>query len=248
MKDPAKAMKIGRASLALGASKESLNVLRRLQAREHGMASGFAEDIIKKLSATDLNRDKEASETAAMFLRQMDESDGAFRMTCNCPKPISVDPVKLKSLAGKWLDHAVTQQDSKISFHFLEMVKVLKDLIPDRAITIQAKVDSITKTQPNRTARVQLEQSIHDDKTTPESIAALALKETEMKRFHLYRQAFIKAANSSKAALHKFRESITAHPEGEEKDWLTNEIAANLAGKTAEDGDLPGTRPPLHFR
>ncbi len=235
------AVKIARRSLARGISKESLNFLRRLQIKNGEAANTFADELIQKLTAADFNKDSEASETVVNLLFQLDEKQGVFGMprSCNCPaKPLVVDAAKIRRLAGKWLDFAVAQPNEKISHDFLEATPVLRKLLPERAAAIQTKFAAISKSEPQKLKNIQLQEKIEDDKTPPEAIAALALKEPEGKRFHLYRQAFVKAANHSKAALEKLLESISAHPEGEDKNWLTNEIAANLAGKTAEDGDL----------
>ncbi len=242
----AEAQKIGRESLARGVSNESLNLLRRLQIRDAVIADSFADGLIKKLLEADFAKDAEAVETAAFFLQQTDEKEGVFGkpVSCNCPaKPLVLNQQKLRLLAGKWLDHAVKQDNEKISFNFLYTMPVLRKLLPERAAAIKAKYEAIGKNDPRRVEAGRIEEQINDDKTTPESIAALAAKETDSrKRFYLYRQAFIKAANHSKAALEKFQEAVISMPESEEKNWLTDEITANLAGKTAEDGDIDQAR------
>ena len=235
------AVKIARQSLTRGISQESLNLLRRLQIKNGEAASGFADELIQKLAFADYNKDSEASETVVNLLFQLDEKKGVFGMprSCNCSaKPLVVDAAKVRRLAGKWLDFAAAQPNEKISHDFLSVMSVLQKLLPERAAAIQIKFAAISKSEPQKVKNIQFQENIEDGKTPPEAIAALALKEPEGKRFHLYRQAFVKAANHSKAALEKLLESVSAHPEGEDKNWLTNEIAANLAGKTAEDGDL----------
>ena len=235
------ARKVASESLSRGVSQEALNLLRRLQIKDAAAANRFAAELIQKLLAADFAKDNEANETAAIFLRQLDEKGGVFGMprSCNCPaKPLIVDSQKVRKLANKWLDFAIAEDNQKISYEFLSVMSALQKLLPERAAAIQTKFTAISKGQPKKVESMQLQEKIHDDKTLPESIAALALREPDGKRFHFYRQAFVKAANHSKAALEKLRESIAAHPEGEDKNWLTDEIAANLAGKTAEDGDL----------
>jgi uncharacterized protein (DUF1778 family) len=240
-KNVGEARKIARESLFRGVSKESLNLLRRLQIKDADSANSFANELIQKLLEADFTKDNEAYETTAVFLHQLDEKHGVFGMSrsCNCiAKPLAVDLPKMRKLASKWLDYAITIKDNKASFYFLPAMPVLNKLLPERTAAIQNKFSSIKKNEPKRVENEQLTEQFLDNKTSPETIAALALKKPDGERFYLYRQAFTKAANNSKAALEKLLESISAHPESEEKNWLINEIAANLSGKTAEDGNL----------
>lgn len=239
--DVGAALTIARRSLKRGATDESLNFLRRLQIRDGAAADRFADELIEKLLAADFKQAVEAREIADHLLFQLDEKQGVFGMprSCACPaKPLTVDAAKVRRLAGKWLDFAVAQPDDKIAHNFLTLQTVLLKLLPERAAVIQTKRAAVGKSVPDRTKNIEFREKVENDEITPEAIAALALKEPEGKRFHLYRQAFTKAANRSKSALEKLSASVSDHPEGEDKNWLTNEIAANLAGKTAEEGDL----------
>ncbi len=153
-------------------------------------------------------------------------------------KPLNLDPQKTRRLASKWLDFAVNSTEENLFIDFLEIMPVLQKLLPERNAAIQTKFAAIKKTAPTRVERAQLEEQIFDDKTTPETIAELALKKEGKEKFHLYRQAFIKAANHSKPALEKLLAVVSAHPDSDEKNWMLDQINANLSGKTAEDGDL----------
>ena len=239
-KNVAEARKLAGKSLSLGVSDESLNLLRRLQIRDAAAADDFTDELIQKLSDSDFAKDEEAFRTTGFFLQQMDESHGVFAVShsCDCPKPLTVDLPKMRKLASKWLDFALTVKDDKASFYFLPAMPVLNKLLPERSAAIQNKFSSIKKKSPQRAENEQMREQFFDDKIAPESIAALALKKPEDERFHIYRQAFTKAANKSKVALEKLLESVSAHPDGESKNWLLDEIAANLSGKTAEDGNL----------
>lgn len=227
-------------SLALGVTNESLNVLRRFHLRDAATADAFAAELIEKLTAADFAKDKEAQETAAMFLFQIDENKGAFGMprSCNCPaKPLNLDPQKIRRMASKWLDFAAASTEVNIFNDFLTAMPVLQKLLPERNAAIQTKLAAIKKAEPKKFERAQLKEQIFDDKTAPETIASMALKEGNDK-FNLYREAFVKAANNSKTALEKLLAAVSEHPDGDEKNWVVDQINANLAGKTAEDGDL----------
>ncbi|MDQ3181496.1 MAG: hypothetical protein M3Q33_13375 [Acidobacteriota bacterium] len=238
-KNVGEARKLARKSLSRGVSKESLNLLRRLQIKDADSANGFANELIQKLLEADFAKDDEAYETTGVFLQQFDEKQGVFARPCNCAfKPLITDSKKIRKLASKWLDYVLTVKDDKASFYFLPAMSVLSKLLPERTVAIQNKFSSIKKNEPKRVENEQLTEKFFDDKTSPETIAALALKKPDGERFYFYRQAFIKAANNSKAALEKLLESISTHPEGEDKNWLLDQIAANLSGKTAEDGNL----------
>lgn len=232
---------IARQSLKKGMSDEALNLLRRLQIRDAKAADDWADEIIQKLLSEDFSKDRESYEMTAEFLRQIDEKQGVFGMprSCNCPaKPLVLNPQKLRKLAAKWLDYAVTLDDEKVSFRFLPLIPVLEKLLPEKKSVIQTKIAAIKKNAPKRIENAQLREMIFDKETPPEAIAKMGLTKKGNERFHLYRQAFNKAANQSKAALQKLLDSLAEHPESTEKSWLLDEIAANMAGKTAEDGNL----------
>jgi hypothetical protein len=240
-KDPAEALVIARQSLARDTAEESLNLLRRLQIRDGKSADVFADELIRALLAEDFSKDREAFQMTATFFMQIDTEKGVFGMprSCNCPaKPLVLNPSRLRQLALKWLDYAATVNDEKVSFDFLEAMPVLERLVPEKKALIRTKFASIRKNAPQRVERAEIDQKIGDKETAPEELAKMASTKTGNERFYLYRQAFVKAANRSKAALETLLASLAEHPESEEKKWVIDEIAANLAGKTAEDGNL----------
>ena len=240
-KNIVEARKIAGKSLALGVTRESMNTLRRFHLRDAATADSFAAELIEKLIESDFTKNDEAQDAAAMFLFQIDEKNGVFGMarSCNCPaKPLNLDPQKTRKLASKWLDFAVNSTEENLFSDFLRIMPVLQKLLPERNAAIQTKFAAIKKASPARVERAQLNEQFFDDKTTPETMAELALKKEGNEKFHLYRQAFIKAANHSKSALEKLLTVVSAHPDGDEKNWMLDQINANLSGKTAEDGDL----------
>lgn len=242
-KNTEEALVISRQSLKIDSSQESLNVLRRLQFKDAKTADVFADEIIQGLLTEDYTKDREAHETTAVFFRQLDPQEGGFGGTlgcqnCSLPAALNLNPQKLRQLAAKWVDFAVKLDDEKAGFYLLPIVPLLEKLVPEKKAAINAKVASIQKNAPQRFEAMRVEEKVFDRETTPEELLKMALAKKGIERFQLYREAFVKAANTSKAALEKFRASVSAHPESEEKRWLTDEINANLAGKTAEEGDL----------
>ncbi len=240
-KNSDEALIIARQSLKKGTSDEALNVLRRLHLRDAKSADAWADEIIQKLLTEDFSKDRESYKMTAYFLQQIDEKQGVFGMprSCNCPaKPLVLNPQKLRKLAAKWLDYAVTLNDEKVSNDFLQMIPVLEKLLPEKKSVIQTKIAAIKKNAPKQVERAQIEEKIFDKETPPEAIAKMGLNKKGNERFYFYNKAFSKAANHSKAALQKLLDSLAEHPESTEKSWLLDEIAANMAGKTAEDGNL----------
>jgi hypothetical protein len=240
-KNIVEAQKLANRSLSLGITNESLNVLRRFHIKDSATADTFAAELIEKLIASDFAKNDKAQETAAVFLFQIDEEKGVFGMprSCNCPaKPLNLDQQKIRTLASKWLDFVVASNEENLFNDFLSAMSVLQKLLPERNTAIQAKFAAIKKARPERVENAQLREQFFDDKTTPETIALMALKKEGNEKFHLYRQAFIKAANNSKPALEKLLLAISGHPDSEEKNWLIDQIHANLSGKTVEEGDL----------
>ena len=237
------ALVISRRSLKIDSSQESLNVLRRLQFKDAKTADAFADEIIQGLLTEDFTKDREAHETTAVFFRQLDPQNGVFGgmlscTGCSLPKALNLNPQKIRRLAAKWTDFAVTLDDEKAAFYLLPVVPLLEKLVPEKKAALKAKIAAIEKNAPKRFESEQIEEKIFDNKTTAEELLKMALTKKSRERFQLYREAFVKAANTSKAALERIQEVIAAHPESEEKRWLADEIAANLAGKTAEDGHL----------
>lgn len=236
------ALALARQSLKIDSSQESLNVLRRLQFKDAKTADAFADEIIQGLLTEDFTKDREAHLTTANFFRQLDPQDGAFggMLGCKCSLPgaLNLNPRRLRQLAAKWIDFVVKLNDEEAGFYFLPIVPLMEKLVPEKKAAIKAKVASIQKNAPKRFEYVQIEEKISDRQSPPEELLKMALAKKGIERFHLYREAFIKAANTSKTALERIRELVGAHPESEEKRWLVDEIAANLAGKTAEDGNL----------
>ena len=241
-RDVAEARKISSKSLAQGVTDESLNTLRRFQIKDSTVADAFAVELIDKLLAAEFSEfNYKIVQTAEDFLMQLDEKQGVFAMprSCNCPaKPLNLDSQKVRRLASKWLDFYLKNNDSNKNGTFLEMLSSLQKNLPERNAAMQEKLAAIKKAEPEKFQYAELREKAVDDKTTPESLAELAAKKEGNERFALYREAFVKAANNSKAALERLLPIVSGHPESDEKNWVLDQINANLSGKTAEEGNL----------
>lgn len=240
-RNSSEALAIANSSLKLGVSELAINVLRRLQLRDGAKAKVFGELVVDRLLVETFTKNNAPSELASMLLRQFDERNGVFGIASRLPtKPLDISTEKVEKLAIKWLDFALTESDDSIGNKFAELRHVLLQTIPFRAKEIEAKFLAIKKVK--NVDHVQLRENMIDKDVSAESIAQTALKKHDGERFHIYRIAFHKAANTSKEALYKLRASLESHPDGEDKIWVMDEIAANLSGKTAEDGDIDAAR------
>ncbi|HEY8562087.1 MAG TPA: hypothetical protein VIL74_17065 [Pyrinomonadaceae bacterium] len=242
-KDVEQALAVARESLRKDSSQESLNVLRRLQFKDAKIADAFADEIIRGLLTEDFTKDRGAHETTAVFFRQLDPQTGGFGgmlvcKDCSLPAALNLNPQRLRQLAAKWLNYALTLDDEKAGFYILPAAGLLEKLVPGKKAAIRVKIAAIEKNAPKRFEYEQFERKVSDREVPPEELAKLALTKKGVDRFHAYRQAFVKAANASRAALERLSASIADHPENEEKRWLVDEINVNLAGKTAEEGEL----------
>lgn len=241
-KDIGEARKIASKSLKQGVTDDSLNTLRRFQIKDSATADAFAAELIDKLLASEFSGfDYRVVETATDFLLQLEEKRGVFAMprSCNCPaKPLNLDSQKVQRLASKWLDFVLKSGDSNTNNIFLELFPVIQKILPERNGAMQEKLAAIKKAEPEKFQYAELKEKVVDDKTTPEMLAELGVKKEGNERFNLYREAFIKAANNSKAALEKLLPVVSEHPDSDEKSWILDQINANLSGKTAEEGNL----------
>ncbi len=243
-KDLNKAEKLAKESLERGNSHMALNTLRRFQTKDIEIANKFADIVIDKLLKADFKNDRAAKEATSNLIRQLDKKTGTFGRELKCKKsiycttPLSINENKLRILAGRWLNHAMTASNKKISFYFLNAKTMLLKILPRRKAEINKKYKSIKNSQPKRAQYKRLQEKSLDKKISPSEIAKMALNKSDKERFTFYRYAFTKAARQSKAALETLLLEITKHPENEEKNWVIDSINRNIAGKTADEGDL----------
>lgn len=240
--DAAKALRLSKQSISRGASSESLNLLFRLYRKNPELAAALGNSILDSLQTSDFEKDREALFTAQCFLNQFDEKQGVFGSTraCNCPnsKPLAIDPKKLNAVADKYFVFLNAQTEEQFARQFFAVLPVLTKLLPERAAALKQKQAIFAKTFPAAAQNETEQRLVSDDDTPPEKLIALAAKKPDGERLDLYSEAFYKAANTSKSALEKLRSALAEHAAGKDKTWIISEIDANIAGKTADEGNL----------
>jgi hypothetical protein len=175
-RDPARALELARESLAKGLSFQLLNILYQLNAKDAGLATKLAGDMIEKLRTRNLTTDPYAARIALTLLtysRPPLEFPEA-KMPAPQTQPLKLEPEQRRELVEIMTNAALeTSAQPNLLFFLDEMMPEIEQFVPERKATLQKKLTAFSQT-------LNSEQKLYVDYTsvvrngTPEQLLKLA--------------------------------------------------------------------------
>jgi len=245
--DPKKALQMAQESLEKGVSYQTMNLLRKLQAKDSEAASSFVSDLIKKLGSTDFSKEREAAYVAQELLRMLIKPErntgaatGPGNQSATRIRPLKVDEQATRDLTNIVMTAAINASSERSDFLMLQsLLPDLEKRAPERVAQLRRKLtEQNEKLDPFMKLMMQYQMLMEEGK--PEALIEAALKAPPDMRNHLYNAAVSKLIQNGD--LEQARRIAADNMSGDEKDRWLAQIDQQLIAKALKDGKIEEAR------
>lgn len=199
-RDPKRALEMAEASLAKGVSFETNELLQRLHNADPEAGKKFAGEMVRKIRAENLKKNRIALYVAAQLLSMASgRSVGFIRVGSGQAsvvggKPLTLGPEAMRDLLDALVSAVLTERGDAVLDHLLQPhMPEIEKFWPERAALLRALFDKIRREQdPQERAWSQYAPLWEQD--SPEALLEAAQKAPANMREQLYTVAAWKAA------------------------------------------------------
>ena len=232
--NPDKAIKLIKDSLAKGISWNILPLLQKLNKKDEKKASSLADDVIRKITDTDLTKKPEELGAAIQFLQ--------YSTNPNAPKNPKEKQFKftdgqLKTLADKIVSTFMQPANSlELTMSMTRAIPSLEKIVPEKVPFLKQKQTEAMKNLPPELKRFQQQEKLWNPNSTPEDILAEIPKLNEFEKAQAYRSLTHKIAQIEDEE--RAKKLIEQIPDEKTRANATEQFESAKINRTAKDGKL----------
>lgn len=168
--NPERAVKLIKDSLAKGISWNVLPLLQKLNKKDEKKAAQVADDVVAKITNTDLTKKKEDLNAAIRFL-QYATNPNASKSTKE--KQFKFSESQLKSIGVKLADTFLQPTNSlDLTMGLTQVMASLEKIVPERIAALKQKHFEVMKNLPPELKSFEQRQKLWNPSSTPEEILA----------------------------------------------------------------------------
>ncbi|MDQ3712741.1 MAG: hypothetical protein M3388_11055, partial [Acidobacteriota bacterium] len=232
--NPDKAIKLIKDSLAKGVSWNVLPLLQKLNKKDEKKASSLADDVIRKITDTDLTKKTEELGAALQFLQ--------YSTNPNAPKNPKEKQFKftdeqLRTLADKIVSTFLQPGSSlELTMSMTRAIPSLEKIMPEKVPLLKNKQTEAMKNLPPEIKQMQQREKLWNPNSTPEEILAEIPKLNEGEREWAYRSLTRKIAQIEDGE--RAKKLIEQIPDEKARATATEQFESAKINRTAKDGKL----------
>lgn len=232
--NPDKAIKLIKDSLAKGISWNILPLLQKLNKKDEKKASSLADDVIRKITDTDLTKKPEELGAAIQFLQ--------YSTNPNAPKNPKENQFKftdgqLKTLADKIVSTFMQPANSlELTMSMTRAIPSLEKIVPEKVPVLKQKQTEAMKNLPPELKRFQQQEKLWNPNSTPEDILAEIPKLNEFEKAQAYRSLTHKIAQIEDEE--RAKKLIEQIPDEKTRANATEQFESAKINRIAKDGKL----------
>jgi hypothetical protein len=232
--NPDKAIKLIKDSLAKGISWNILPLLQKLSKKDEKKATALADDVIRKITDTDLTKKREELGAAIQFLQ--------YATNPNAPKNPKEKPFKftdgqLKTLADKIVSTFMQPTNSlEMTMGMTQALPSLEKIVPEKIAFLKQKQTEAMKNLPPELKRFQQQEKLWNPNSTPEEILAEISKLNEFEKAQAYRSLTHKISQIEDEE--RAKKLIEQIPDEKTRANATEQFESAKINRTAKDGKL----------
>lgn len=225
--NPQLAVKRVREIMKKGYSYETLNLLKKIYAKDPQTADKLAEELAESFLNVDFSKNYQTSDAAGYFVADMGRQRGKDEKALQIPDEL------LRRLIIAMTDNWLGSKNNQM-YGYWNSMTVIERLFPDRAAKIKKKLEQINSQNQNEEV-LEYNKLLASD-ATPEQLVVEAEKFQTSYRNQIYRTAATKFANNGNIAqAEKILQSTAADGQSE---YYLSQLYHNLANQLAGKGDF----------
>ncbi|HEY8561070.1 MAG TPA: hypothetical protein VIL74_11915 [Pyrinomonadaceae bacterium] len=181
---PDRAIKLIKDSLSKGISWNVMPLLQKIHKKDEKKATALADDVVRKIVETDLSKRREDLNAAVQFLQYATKPNPSRNAK---EKAFQFSETQVKDIANKL---AATFMQPNNSMEMLiamsRTMPTLEKIIPEKTPLLKQKQSEASKNMPPEVKRIQQQQKLWNQSSTPEEIIALLPKLNEFEKASAY--------------------------------------------------------------
>ena len=232
--NPDKAIKLIKDSLAKGISWNILPLLQKLSKKDEKKATALADDVIRKITDTDLTKKREELGAAIQFLQ--------YSTNPNAPKNPKEKQFKfadgqLRTLADKIVSTFTQPTNSlELMMSMTRAIPSLEKVVPEKVSFLKQKQTEAMKNLPPEIKRMQQQEKLWNPNSMPEEILAEIPKLNEFEKAQAYSALPRKIAQIEDEE--RAKKLIEQIPDEKTRANATEQFESAKINRTAKDGKL----------
>jgi hypothetical protein len=223
--NPQLAVKKVRASLKRGISYETLNLLKKIYAKDPQTANDLAGEVAEILLSMDFSKYSQTSDAAGYFVADMG------RQRAPEEKALIISDELLRRVVTKMLDDWLNPKNPQ-PYGYWNCLAVVEKLFPERAARLKKKIQ--TNTNQTQTEESERYGKLISAETTPEEMVAQAEKFQPSYRTEIYRAAAAKLVQ--KGNITEAERIMQTNISGDQTDYYLAQFYLNLSYQLAGEG------------
>ncbi len=209
-RNPQRALKLFRESLAKGVTYEAINLLEKFKTKDLELANQLASEVADKLLAADFEKDANAAILTASFIGEYGKKPEPNQKT------IKIDDKTLRDLTAKFIKNLLKSDNADYDVEYL--LPVIEKYAPESLAALRQKKAKYDK--ENKREDYDAFNKLIESSPSPEKLLSEAEKYSDELKSQIYYAAAEKTAQSGNVEGAKKIISLRL-PEGERENYLT---------------------------
>jgi len=232
--NPDKAIKLIKDSLAKGISWNVLTLLQKLHQKDEKKAAGLADEVVRKITETDLAKKSEDLGAAIRFLQYATNPNAQTKAN---QKQFKFSDAQARDIANKLAATFLQPSNSlEITMAMTQTMSSLEKLVPEKTVLLKQRQTEAMKNLPPEIKRMQDRQKLWNPNSTPEEILADLPKLNESDKVFAYNSLTNKIAQVEDEE--RAKKLIEQIPDEKAREKAAEQYQSAKISRTAKDGNL----------
>ena len=231
---PDKAIKLLKDSLAKGISWNVMPLLQKIHKKDEKKAAALADDVVRKIVDTDLTKKREDMNAAVQFLQYATKPIAAKNSK---EKTFQFNDTQVKDIANKIAATLMLPNNSlEMMMVMSRVMPALEKIIPEKTPQLKQKQAEMSKNMPPEVKRMEQQQKLWNQSSTPEDIIALLPKLNEFEKASAYMSLNNKIAEIDDDA--RAKKLIEQIPDEKARNEASEKYESGKITRAAGEGKL----------
>ena len=231
---PDKAIKLIKDSLSKGISWNVMPLLQKIHKKDEKKAAALADDVVRKIVETDLSKRRDDMNAAVQFLQYATKPASA---SASKEKTFQFNDTQVKDIANK-IAATLMQPNNSMEMTMLmsRVMPTLEKIIPEKTALLKQRQAEMMKNMPPEMKRMEQQQKIWNQNSTPEEIIDILPKLNEFEKASAYMSLTNKISEIDDDA--RAKKLIEQIPDEKARTQASERYESAKISRAAADGKL----------
>jgi hypothetical protein len=231
---PDKAIKLLKDSLSKGISWNVMPLLQKIHKKDEKKASALADDVVRKIVETDLTKKRDDLNAAVQFLQYATKPNPVKNPK---EKAFQFSETQVRDIANKMAATFMQPNNSlEMMMAMSRVMPTLEKIVPEKIPLLKQKQAEAMKNMPPEVKRMEQQQKLWNQSSTPEEIIGLLPKLNEFEKASAYMSLNNKIAEIEDDA--RAKKLIEQIPDEKARNQASERYESTKISRAASEGKL----------